>query len=153
MATTSTSSTTLSLDPSAFLNLFVTQLQYQDPTAPMDPSQMTTVLAQLTTVQDLSNLQTSFQQSLADGMIGDQVTYSPTSNSAPQTGTVTASQIQNGTVGVIISGQFVPLSAITQIAPNSTNSAQSSTSSNGAQSSTPASNTQGTSGTSSAQGS
>ena len=45
MATTSTSSTTLSLDPSAFLNLFVTQLKYQDPTAPMDPSQMTTVLA------------------------------------------------------------------------------------------------------------
>lgn len=75
MATTATSSTSLSLDPSAFLNLFVTQLQYQDPTAPMDPSQMTTVLAQLTTVQDLSNLQTSFQQSLADGMIGNTVTY------------------------------------------------------------------------------
>ena len=71
----------MSLDPSAFLNLFVTQLKYQDPTAPMDPSQMTTVLAQLTTVQDLSNLQTSFQQSLADGMIGEQVTYTPTSNS------------------------------------------------------------------------
>jgi flagellar basal-body rod modification protein FlgD len=144
MAATSTSSTVLSLNPSAFLNLFVTQLQYQDPTAPMDPSQMTTVLAQLTTVQDLSNLQTSFQQSLADGMIGDQVTYSPASGSAPQTGTVTASQVQNGTVGVIISGQFVPLSAITQIAPNSTNSAQSSSS---------ASNTQGTTGTNSAQGS
>jgi flagellar basal-body rod modification protein FlgD len=144
MATTSTSSTGLSLDPSAFLNLFVTQLQYQDPTAPMDPSQMTTVLAQLTTVQDLSNLQTSFQQSLADGMIGDQVTYSPTSTSAPQTGTVTASQVQNGTVGVLISGQFVPLSAITQIGPNSTNSAQSSTSKN---------NTQGTTATNSAQGS
>ncbi len=78
MATTATSSTGLSLNPSAFLNLFVTQLQYQDPTAPMDPSQMTTVLAQLTTVQDLSNLQTSFQQSLADGMIGDQVTYTST---------------------------------------------------------------------------
>jgi flagellar basal-body rod modification protein FlgD len=144
MATTSTSSTGLSLNPSAFLNLFVTQLQYQDPTAPMDPSQMTTVLAQLTTVQDLSNLQTSFQQSLADGMIGDQVTYSPTSSSAPQTGTVTASQVQNGTVGVIIGGQFVSLSAITQIGPNSTNSAQSSTSTK---------NTQGTTATNGAPGS
>ena len=112
------------MNPSAFLNLFVTQLQYQDPTAPMDPSQMTTVLAQLTTVQDLSNLQTSFQQSLADGMIGDQVTYTSTANGASQTGTVTASQVQNGAVGVLISGQFVPLSAITQIAPTATNGAQ-----------------------------
>ena len=66
---------------------------------------MTTVLAQLTTVQDLSNLQTSFQQSLADGMIGDPVTYTTTSGAtgASQTGTVTASQIQNGTVGVTAS--------------------------------------------------
>ncbi|MGO8705140.1 MAG: flagellar hook capping FlgD N-terminal domain-containing protein [Candidatus Brocadiia bacterium] len=144
MATTATSSTGLSLNPSAFLNLFVTQLQYQDPTAPMDPSQMTTVLAQLTTVQDLSNLQTSFQQSLADGMIGDQVTYTSTANGASQTGTVTASQVQNGAVGVLISGQFVPLSAITQIAPTATN---------GAQGSSPASTTQGTAAANGAQGS
>jgi flagellar basal-body rod modification protein FlgD len=144
MATTATSSTGLSLNPSAFLNLFVTQLRYQDPTAPMDPTQMTTVLAQLTTVQDLSNLQTSFQQSLADGMIGDQVTYSPTPTSAPQTGTVTASQVQNGTVGVLISGQFVPLSAVTQIAPTAANGAQGASSTN---------NTQGTAATNGAQGS
>ena len=125
MATTS-ASTGLSLDPSAFLNLFVTQLRYQDPTAPMDPTQMTSVLAQLTTVQDLSNLQTSFQRSLADGMIGDQVAY--TLNNQLQTGLVQASEIQNGTVGVVIGGQFVPLDSITEIAPNSTNSAQGSTS-------------------------
>ncbi|HXQ46900.1 MAG TPA: flagellar hook capping FlgD N-terminal domain-containing protein [Caulobacteraceae bacterium] len=125
MATTATSSTSLSLDPSAFLNLFVTQLKYQDPTAPMDPSQMTSVLAQLSTVQDLSNLQTSFQQSLADGMIGDQVTY--TQNNQSQTGQVQASQVQNGVVGVVIGGQFVSLSAITEIAPTSTNSAPGTT--------------------------
>jgi flagellar basal-body rod modification protein FlgD len=126
MATTATSSTGLSLDPSAFLNLFVTQLKYQDPTAPMDPTQMTTVLAQLTTVQDLSNLQSSFQQSLADGMIGDQVTYTNTTNNTSQTGQVQASQVQNGTVGVLISGSFVPLSAITEIQPASTNSSTNS---------------------------
>jgi flagellar basal-body rod modification protein FlgD len=125
MATTATSSTGLSLDPSAFLNLFVTQLKYQDPTAPMDPTQMTTVLAQLTTVQDLSNLQTSFQQSLADGMIGDQVTY--TVNNQSQTGQVQASQVQNGTVGVLIGGQFVSLSSITEIQPTSKSSTTSGT--------------------------
>ncbi len=126
MATTATSSTSLSLDPSAFLNLFVTQLQYQDPTAPMDPSQMTTVLAQLTTVQDLSNLQTSFQQSLADGMIGDTVTYTSSATGASATGTVTASEVQNGTVGVVIGGSFVSLSSVTEIAPTSTSSSTTS---------------------------
>ena len=50
---TATSSTMMNLNPSTFLNLFVTQLKNQDPTAPMDPSQMTTVLAQLTQVQSL----------------------------------------------------------------------------------------------------
>jgi len=112
-----TNSTGLSLDPSAFLNLFITQLEHQDPTSPMDPSQMTTVLAQLTTVQDLANLQTTFQQSLAEGMIGEQVTYTTPSSTAPLTGTVAAAEIQNGVVGVAISGSFVPLSAITEIQP------------------------------------
>lgn len=143
MASTATSSSAISLNPSAFLNLFVTQLRYQDPTAPMDPTQMTTVLAQLTTVQDLSNLQTSFQQSLADGMIGDQVTYTTTANGASQTGTVTASQVQNGTVGVLVSGQFVPLSAVTQIAPTATNGAQGSTAANTPQGTAAASGAQG----------
>lgn len=121
MATTSTSSTMLSLNPSAFLNLFVTQLKYQDPTAPMDPSQMTTVLAQLTTVQDLSALKTCFQQSLADGMIGEQVTYTPASSSTSQTGKVTSAKVQDGTIGVVINGSFVPLSSITEIQPAPTN--------------------------------
>jgi flagellar basal-body rod modification protein FlgD len=127
MATTSTSSTGLSLDPSAFLNLFITQLQYQDPLSPMDPSEMTTVLAQLTTVQDLSNLQTSFQQSLANGMIGEQVTYTSTSNGTSQTGTVTAAEVQNSTVGVVVGGAFVPLSSITEIQPTPINTSTGST--------------------------
>ena len=123
-----TSSTSLSLDPSAFLNLFVTQLKYQGPTAPMDPTQMTTVLAQLTTVQDLSNMQTSFQQSLADGMIGEQVTYTPTLSTTSKSGTVTATQVQDGTVGVLVGGSFVPMSSITEIQPASTSSSTSTTS-------------------------
>ena len=141
MATTSTSSTGLSLDPSAFLNLFITQIKYQDPTSPMDPSQMTSVLAQLTTVQDLSNLQTSFQQSLADGMIGGQATY--TLNNQSQTGQVQAARVQNGVVGVVIGGQFVSLSSITEIAPTSMNSAQGSTSTNNAHGATSTNSAQG----------
>ncbi|HTJ91842.1 MAG TPA: flagellar hook assembly protein FlgD [Pararobbsia sp.] len=44
-----------------FLQLLVTQLQNQDPTNPMDSSQMTSQLAQISTVSGISNLNTSLQ--------------------------------------------------------------------------------------------
>ncbi len=42
-----------------FLQLLVTQLQNQDPTSPMDSSQMTSQLAQINTVSGIANLNTS----------------------------------------------------------------------------------------------
>jgi flagellar basal-body rod modification protein FlgD len=42
-----------------FLRLLVTQLQNQDPTSPMDSSQMTSQLAQINTVSGIANLNTS----------------------------------------------------------------------------------------------
>jgi flagellar basal-body rod modification protein FlgD len=121
---TSAASSMMSLNPSAFLNMFVTQLKNQDPTSPMDSSQMTTVLAQLTQVQSLSNLQTSFQKSLAQGMIGETVTY--TSGSQSKTGQVQASLIQDGQVGVVVGGQFITLDSITQVQPTPTASVKES---------------------------
>ncbi len=66
-----------------FLKLLVTQLQNQDPTNPMDSSQMTSQLAQISTVQGISNLNTSLsslatqlnatQQITASGMVGQGV--------------------------------------------------------------------------------
>lgn len=44
-----------------FLNLFTKQLQYQDPLAPMDSSQMATQMAQFSTVQALNNMTQSIQ--------------------------------------------------------------------------------------------
>jgi flagellar basal-body rod modification protein FlgD len=44
-----------------FLQLLVTQLQNQDPTAPMDSSQMTSQLAQINTVSGIAQLNTSLQ--------------------------------------------------------------------------------------------
>ncbi|MDD5298554.1 MAG: flagellar hook assembly protein FlgD [Rhodocyclaceae bacterium] len=48
-----------------FLNLLVTQLQNQDPLNPMDNAQMTTQLAQISTVGGLAQLNTSLQSLLA----------------------------------------------------------------------------------------
>jgi flagellar basal-body rod modification protein FlgD len=58
-STSATSSTTGAGLQSTFLQLLVTQLQNQDPTNPMDSSQMTSQLAQINTVTGISQLNTS----------------------------------------------------------------------------------------------
>ncbi|AOK18012.1 flagellar biosynthesis protein FlgD [Burkholderia cepacia] len=60
VSTTGTLSTTSASDLQAtFLKLLVTQLQNQDPTSPVDSSQMTSQLAQINTVSGIAQLNTS----------------------------------------------------------------------------------------------
>jgi flagellar basal-body rod modification protein FlgD len=64
-STSSTSSSSGSNDigsQNAFLQLLVTQLQNQDPLNPMDNSEITSQLAQISTVTGVNNLNTSIQQ-------------------------------------------------------------------------------------------
>ncbi len=58
-SSTSSSATSGSDLQQTFLQLLVTQLQNQDPTSPMDSSQMTSQLAQINTVSGIANLNTS----------------------------------------------------------------------------------------------
>ncbi|MGF6480976.1 flagellar hook assembly protein FlgD [Paraburkholderia sp. JPY419] len=58
-STSGTSGTSASDLQNTFLQLLVAQLKNQDPTNPMDSSQMTSQLAQISTVQGISNLNTS----------------------------------------------------------------------------------------------
>ncbi|WP_338638671.1 flagellar hook assembly protein FlgD [Burkholderia pyrrocinia] len=55
----STNGTSASDLQATFLKLLVTQLQNQDPTSPVDSSQMTTQLAQINTVSGIAQLNTS----------------------------------------------------------------------------------------------
>src|SRR5579871_3896547 len=48
-----------------FLTLLVTQMKNQDPLNPMDSSQMTSQLAQISTVQGVQDLNTSIQSLLS----------------------------------------------------------------------------------------
>ncbi len=67
-ATSAASSTTTSnifnsqLDGNAFLRLFLTQLQYQDPTNPMESYEMASQLAQFSSVEKLTNINSSLAQ-------------------------------------------------------------------------------------------
>jgi flagellar basal-body rod modification protein FlgD len=58
-STSSASSSSASSLQSTFLQLLVTQMQNQDPTNPMDSSQMTSQLAQINTVSGISQLNTT----------------------------------------------------------------------------------------------
>ncbi len=115
-----TSSALGSLSSDAFLKLFVTQLKYQDPTQPMDPSAMMAQLAQLSTVQKLDELNTNFQVALrteklsfARELIGMQITYGVGNESF--IGLVEGAALDNGLVGLLINGGFVPIDELNGI--------------------------------------
>jgi flagellar basal-body rod modification protein FlgD len=79
-----------------FLNLMMTQLQNQDPTQPMDASQMVSQMAQFGTVQGISNLNTAFsglssslvsnQALQASSLLGHSVLVNGTNGILPQGG-------------------------------------------------------------------
>jgi flagellar basal-body rod modification protein FlgD len=62
---TSAVSSSLSDVQTSFLKLLTTQLQNQDPTNPMDNAQMTTQLAQMSTAQGISDLNTTLNSLLS----------------------------------------------------------------------------------------
>jgi flagellar basal-body rod modification protein FlgD len=112
-----------SLNSDSFLKLFIAQVEHQDPTEPMDPSQMMSELAQFTSVEKLTEMNSSFSSLLAAeklgqarAVVGQEVTYSP-DGVTPVSGTATAAEVQNGQAGVIVGNQFVPFDQIVRIRP------------------------------------
>ena len=61
------------LDKEAFLNLLVTQMQYQDPLNPSDNTEYMSQLAQFSELEAMNNLSTSFSNSQALGLVGEYV--------------------------------------------------------------------------------
>jgi len=70
------SNPSLNVNETQFLQLMVTQLQYQDPLSPSDPGQFAAQLAQFTSVEQETNTANNTQQSEYLGMLGRTVTYS-----------------------------------------------------------------------------
>jgi len=114
-ASSSTSGTSASDLQSTFLQLLVAQLQNQDPTDPMDSSQMTSQLAQINTVSGIQQLNTSLsslstqlsagQNAQAALLIGSSVlapgsSAAVSSGSAPQLGVTLPAAVSDATLTI-----------------------------------------------------
>ena len=61
------------LDRNAFLNLLMTQLRYQDPLNPMDDREFIAQMAQFSSLEQMQQLNTTFNRTHAFSMIGNHV--------------------------------------------------------------------------------
>jgi flagellar basal-body rod modification protein FlgD len=98
-----------------FLKLMVAQLQAQNPLEPGNSNEFVNELAQLTQVEQTTNLANSSELSSAVQLIGRSVTYNDASGSAA-TGTVES--VQSSASGTSVTVEGVPgvtLSSITEV--------------------------------------
>ena len=136
--TTLDSGTTSELSQTAFLQMMMAELQYQDPMDPssQDPTQFLTELAQMTQVEQETDTAQSTSQSASEqavygavGLIGDTVTYRDTTTGELVTGQVQSVQITSSGPTLTVGGVAdVAPASITNVVPSSS-SAQSGDSS------------------------
>ena len=118
-AATTTSGTTKSktnneLGKDDFLQLLVTQLQHQDPLAPMEDKDFIAQMAQFTSLEQMKNMNNAVQITQATSYIGKQVTWAD-SQGTEQTGIVTAIRIVNSEPKVMIGETAVEMKKIMSV--------------------------------------
>ena len=73
VASTKDTSSGSSLDKDAFLQLLVTQMQYQDPLEPTSNTEYMSQLAQFTSLEEMENLNKAYTRSDAQSLVGSYV--------------------------------------------------------------------------------
>jgi len=120
-ASTTATSSTNTLDKNTFLKLLTTQLQNQDPLNPMDSTAFTAQLAQFSSLEQLTNVNTNLtslitsQNTLLHGMSVNLIGKTVTTNDGTS-GTVTGITFDGDTTSVVLdSNKTVLLTDITKI--------------------------------------
>jgi len=110
------------LGKDAFLKLFLTQLDNQNPWEPLDNSEFIAQMAQFASLEELSNLNTNFDLMLkleyiaqAVQLIGHKVEASDPRMGEIIQGRVDKVEWKEGTPYALIDNKFVPLTCITKI--------------------------------------
>jgi flagellar basal-body rod modification protein FlgD len=106
------------LDPQAFLQLLVAQLQYQDPSSPVDTSAFMQQTATLSQVQTMNTMQSTLtallgaqQAQAATELIGKTVTYVDSSG-LQKSGVVAGASLLSTGATLKVDGADVALSAV-----------------------------------------
>jgi flagellar basal-body rod modification protein FlgD len=110
------------LDSDSFLQLLVTQLKYQSPTEPMDPSELMNSTAQLTLVDKLNELvtlqksdSTLMRANLAGSLVGKNVSYLDSTTGAAVTGQVSAVKIEGSNLLLRVNGKEIPFETVLEL--------------------------------------
>jgi flagellar basal-body rod modification protein FlgD len=126
-ATTGNSSSSSSgglagLSTADFLNLFIAQLQNQDPLNPTSSDQFLTQTAQFSQVQGITQLNQNITQMMSlqqitqgADLIGKKVTYQAADGSGSQTGVVSGVSVVNGQAQLNIGSTNVALSQVQSV--------------------------------------
>jgi flagellar basal-body rod modification protein FlgD len=119
--TTTTTAKNGDLDKQAFLNLLVAQLRNQDPSSPMDSSQLMAQTTQLTTMERLIELSDTSRESFAlqmrmaaASLVGQQVTWTD-ADGASHSGTVSGVSYAGSVPTVTVGDTTVALDAVAAV--------------------------------------
>jgi len=110
------------LDKDAFLQLLVTQMRYQDPSSPMDTTEMMNQTTQMTTVEQLTTLVSSSQAAFASqqqlsssALVGQDVSWVDAASGASGSGTVSAVRFTADGPILRVGDLDVPLAAVSGV--------------------------------------
>ncbi len=102
-----------------FLNLLVTQLRYQDPLQPMEDKEFIAQMAQFSSLEQMQNMNTSFESLKAFSLIGKRVTANIADETTGEVsvveGDVSAVRMAGGKTFVVIRGEDIPIGRITDV--------------------------------------
>ena len=123
MEATSVASSTVNKDE--FLRLFVAQLQNQSPMDPLKGHEFIAQLAQFSSVEQLTNINSSFAdtlkfQQLSGGseFIGKNATFYNEATGNLDEGVIQGAMTDGETISVVINNQQIPISNVTGIYEN-----------------------------------
>lgn len=109
------------MDKEMFLTLLVAQLRNQDPSSPMDTTQMMAQSTQLASMEQLSTLADTGRESFAlqmrvaaGGLVGQEVSFLDAKGVA-HTGTVSGVDFKNTVPAITVGEWTVPLDAVSAV--------------------------------------
>lgn len=98
-----------------FLRLLVAQLRYQDPIEPLKDKDFIAQLAQFSSLQQVQNLNRSFELVQAVGLIGKEVAWHDPESGEDRSGVPDGVVIVDGRTRLVVGDEKVDLDLVTQI--------------------------------------